>query len=72
MRTVDEVILAVRGGEFSEIEFWRRLEDKKMDYKTYKATPKRVSSLLVALNNTEIYVNTILFYRGEMTIHFEV
>ena len=72
MNTVDEVIIAVRDGEFSEIEVWRRLEDKGMNYKTYKATPARVTRLLGVLGDTKILVDTVLFYRGEMTLHFEV
>ena len=72
MRTIDEIILVVMDGDFSEIEFWRRLEDKKMDYKAYDATPKRISSVVAALSDKRLIFNDLTFYRKDMCIHIEV
>ena len=72
MSYIDEIILSVTDGDFSEIEFWRRLDDKTMDYKTYDATPKRVSSLIAALSDKRLIFKDLTFYRKDMCIHIEV
>ena len=73
MTKVDEVIIAVTYGEFSEVEFWRRLPHKQMTYRTYTATSKNVGRLLGVLANTKLYHKHMRFGGPNgCTMHFEV